>query len=175
MKTIQLRALWYKACLPKMKTVEVDDGFFDQIQDGIPTAQLKEMLGIKIDDHHIRRYQIQHEGRIIYSSPGAEYPCDTMPWNEKEERDRIRQFEKEDLKYERKVRSKAKQVTAAQIEMFRKVVADTIRGYNTTCTGVFFDEEYIYHEAYVYLKDKDVADMIARENTPESYADMITM
>lgn len=175
MKTIQLRALWYKPCTPKMKTVTVDDDFFAQIPDGIPNAQLKQMLDITIYDHNIRRYQIQYEGKIIYSSPGAEYPCDSVPWDEATERNRERQLDMEERKYEREVRKRAKQITAEQIAEFRKGVADTIRGYNKTQNDVFFDEEYIHHEAYVYLSDKEVADMIAREQTPEEYADMITM
>lgn len=36
MKTIQIRALYFKAVTPAMKTIDVDDEFFDQIPCGYP-------------------------------------------------------------------------------------------------------------------------------------------
>ena len=82
MKTIQLRALWFKAVASATKTITVDDDFFDQIQCGIPDSQLAKMLGIYATDK-VRRYQIQYEGKIIYSSDNkssSSYPCDSKPW-----------------------------------------------------------------------------------------------
>lgn len=82
MKTIQIRALYFKAVTPTMKTIEVDDEFFDQIQCGIPEAQLAKMLGLRCPDY-VRRYQIQYEGKIIYSSvnkSSEEYPIDSRTW-----------------------------------------------------------------------------------------------
>ncbi|MCM1380200.1 MAG: hypothetical protein NC044_08960 [Prevotella sp.] len=65
-----------------MKTLQVDDDFFDQITCGIPESQLAQMIGVVSVDK-VRRYQIQYEGKIIYSSPGPEYPCDKVPWKQK--------------------------------------------------------------------------------------------
>lgn len=82
MKTIQIRALYFKAVAPAMKSIEVDDGFFDQMPCGIPEAQLAQMLGLRCSEY-VRRYQIQYEGKIIYSSAnksGEEYPVDCRPW-----------------------------------------------------------------------------------------------
>lgn len=82
MKTIQIRALYFKAVTPAMKIIEVDDEFFDQIPCGIPEAQLAQMLGLRCPDY-VRRYQIQYKGKIIYSSvnkSGEEYPIDSRPW-----------------------------------------------------------------------------------------------
>ena len=82
MKTIQIRALYFKAVTPAMKTIEVDDEFFEQIPCGIPEAQLAQMLGLRCHDY-VRRYQIQYGGKIIYSSvnkSGEEYLIDSRPW-----------------------------------------------------------------------------------------------
>lgn len=82
MKTIKIRALYFKAIKPAMKTVDVDDDFFDQIPCGISNTQLAQMLGLSCPEY-VRRYQIQCDGKIIYSSPNMaleEYPCDSRPW-----------------------------------------------------------------------------------------------
>lgn len=82
MKTIKIRALYFKAVKPAMKTVNVDDEFFEQIPCRIPTSQLVHMLRLNCPEY-VRRYQIQYQGKIIYSSPnraGVEYPCDSRPW-----------------------------------------------------------------------------------------------
>lgn len=65
-----------------MKSVEVDYEFFDQISCGIPEAQLAQMLRLRRPEY-VRRYQIQFEGKIIYSSvnkSGEEYPIDCRSW-----------------------------------------------------------------------------------------------
>lgn len=82
MKTIQIRALYFNAVAPTMKSIEVDDGFFDQIPCGIPEAQLAQMLGLRRPEY-VRRYQIQYEDKVIYSSvnkSSEEYPIDSRPW-----------------------------------------------------------------------------------------------
>ena len=82
MKTIQIRALYFKAVTPAMKSIEVDDEFFDQIPCGIPEAQLAHMLGLRRPEY-ARRYQVQFEGKIISSSvnkSSKEYPIDSCPW-----------------------------------------------------------------------------------------------
>lgn len=58
MKTIQIRALYFKAVTPAMKSIEVDDDFFDQIPCGIPNTQLAHMLVLSCPEY-VRRYQIQ--------------------------------------------------------------------------------------------------------------------
>lgn len=83
MKTIKIRALYFKAVRPAMKTIEVTDDFFDQIPCGIPESQLAKLVGLSISTDYVRRFQIQYDGRIIYSSPNkadVEYPCDSRPW-----------------------------------------------------------------------------------------------
>ena len=65
-----------------MKSIEVDYEFFDQIPCGIPEAQLAQMLRLRRPEY-VRRYQIQFEGKIIYSSvnkSGEEYPIDCRSW-----------------------------------------------------------------------------------------------
>lgn len=82
MKTIKIRALYFEAVAPAMKTIEVENEFFDQIPCGIPEAHLAQMLGLRCPEY-VRRYQIQYEGKIIYSSvnkSGEEYPIDNIPW-----------------------------------------------------------------------------------------------
>lgn len=82
MKTIKIRALYFKAVMPAMKTMDVDDDFFEQIPCGIPDSQLAHMLGLRNPDY-VRRHQVQYEGEIIYASPNRadiEYPCDSRPW-----------------------------------------------------------------------------------------------
>ena len=83
MKTIKIRALWHKAVKPKMKEISVTDEFFDQIPCGIPEAQLVQLLGLQSLEEKVRRFQIQYDGEIIWSSPNrssSNYPCDSCPW-----------------------------------------------------------------------------------------------
>lgn len=83
MKTIKLRALWFMACKPKMVEVEVTDEFFDQIPCGIPEEQLSQLLDLHVPLEKVRRFQIQYNGEIIYSSRNKSslgYPCDKQPW-----------------------------------------------------------------------------------------------
>lgn len=83
MKTIQIRALYFKAVKPAMKTISVTDEFFDQIPSGVPATLLAQLLDLRCGTEYVRRFQIQYEGEIIYSSPNGsaeEYPCDSKPW-----------------------------------------------------------------------------------------------
>lgn len=83
MKTIKIRALYFKAVKPASKTITVDDEFFDQIPCGIPESHLAQLLGLSISCDYVYRFQIQYDDKIIYSSRNkadVEYPCDYRPW-----------------------------------------------------------------------------------------------
>ncbi|MCM1139887.1 MAG: hypothetical protein NC453_15065 [Muribaculum sp.] len=169
MKKVNIRGLYFKGVLPKMRTLEVDDELFVKLQNNPSREMFVELLNIDPKYEHLfRRFQVQYNGQIIFSTKGTEYPCDKQPWDEELELERSIAGDCNDMKAFRAV-------TKEQIANYRKELEIALRKIANDYPEMNYDDDFINSEVYDYTNDTTIKMLIANGDTPEEYADLITM